>query len=75
MTLGIQVRLLISWHEYVQYYYEVHAYVTQRPTKLTKVYTNTLVITMLKNIFLLHTQVETHDTCHQYSQKYIPILY
>ena len=27
MTLGIQVRLLISWHEYVQQCYEVHSYV------------------------------------------------
>ena len=27
-TLGVQVHLLISWHEYVQQCYEVHAYVT-----------------------------------------------
>ena len=26
MTFGIQVRLLTSWHEYVQYCYEVYSY-------------------------------------------------
>ena len=29
MTLGVWVPLLISWYGYVQYYYEMHAYVTQ----------------------------------------------
>jgi hypothetical protein len=29
MTLGVHMHLLISWHEYVQQCYEVHAYITQ----------------------------------------------
>ena len=40
MVLGIQVHLLISWHEYVQKCSEVHASVTQMVYKLTKVYRN-----------------------------------
>ena len=53
MTLGIQVRLLISWHEHVKWCYEVHAYVTQWSTSLLKCTQMTLAIRMLKNIFLL----------------------
>ena len=30
MTLGSQVHLLISWHEYVQQCYEVYAYITYK---------------------------------------------
>ena len=33
MTYDVQVRLLISWHEYVQECYEVHACVTKWSTR------------------------------------------
>jgi hypothetical protein len=32
MTLSVQLRLLISWHEYVSDYYEMYAYVIQWST-------------------------------------------
>ena len=40
MTLGVQVRLLIYCHEYIQQCYKVYAYVTRRSTSRLKVYTN-----------------------------------
>ena len=40
MTLGIQVHLLISLHEYVELCYKAYAYVTQSSTTLTRLYTN-----------------------------------
>ena len=39
MPLGIQVRLLISWHKYVRKCYEVYVYVTQWSTSWLEVYT------------------------------------
>ena len=30
---------------------------------------------ILKNIFLLHINMLTHDTCHWYAQKYLPLAY
>jgi hypothetical protein len=52
MTLGNQMRLLISWHEHVQSCYEVHVYVTQWFTSWLKCTQMTLSISMLKNILL-----------------------
>jgi hypothetical protein len=40
MTLGVQVRLLISRDEYVQRCCEVHTYAFIMVYKLTKLYTN-----------------------------------
>jgi hypothetical protein len=34
----------------------------------------TLHISMLKNIFLLHTKMQTHDICHLYA-RYICLLH
>ena len=36
MTLGVQVRLLITWHVYVPICYEVHAFITQWSTSWLK---------------------------------------
>ena len=52
MALGVQGRLLISWHEYVQY-----ACVLQWSISLPKCTQMTLRISMLKNIFLLHIKM------------------
>ena len=70
MTLGFQVCLLISWHEYVQWCDEVHAYVTQMDYELTKVYTNDrLAMNMLKNIYsycILECEHMTrYSKCHK----------
>ena len=35
----------------------------------------TLVISTLKNIFLLHAKMYKHGTCHEYAKEYIPIAY
>jgi hypothetical protein len=35
----------------------------------------TLAISMLKNIFLLHTIMYTHDICHSYTQEYLSLAY
>ena len=59
MTLGVQVSLLIYWHEYVRQCYEVNAYVTQ--LKCTQM---TLGISMLTNIFLLHTKMQNYHLKH-----------
>ena len=59
MTLGVQVRLLIYWHEYVQQCYEVYAYVTQWSTRWLRCTQMTLGISMLNNVFLLHTKCKT----------------
>ena len=58
MTLGVQVQLLISCHEYVQLCFEVYAYVTQWSTSWLKCTQMTLGISMLKNIFLLHVKMQ-----------------
>ena len=43
---------------------EVYAYVTQWSTSWLKCIQITLGFSMLKSIFLLHTKMWTHDTCH-----------
>ena len=48
MTLGIQVRLLISWHEDVQQCYEVDV-------NFHNGLQMKLAISMLRNIIFLHT--------------------
>jgi hypothetical protein len=40
MTPDFEVRKLISWHDNIQWCYEVDVYVSQFVYKLTKVYTN-----------------------------------
>ena len=83
MTLGIQVHLLVSWHENVQYCYEVHAYVTQRSTsclKCTQIASSctlkckhmALAISALKNIFPLDT--ETQDNHVKYPNVLLRML-
>ena len=57
MTIGVQVRLLLSWHEYVQQCYEVHAMLHNGLQVDYSVHKMTLAIIMLKNIFLLHTKM------------------
>ena len=57
MTLGIQVPLLISWHEYVQQCYNVYAYIAQWSTSWLKYTQITFVISILNNIFLLHAKI------------------
>ena len=54
--IDVQVSLLISWHKYVQQCYEVYAYPTQWFTSWLKYTQMTLDISMLKNIYLLHTK-------------------
>ena len=64
MTLGIQVRLLISWHEYAQECYERHAYVTQWATSWLKCTQTTLAIGGVKNTFPLHTKTQNYHLKH-----------
>ena len=47
MTLGIQMCLLVSWHEYVELCYEVYGYATQWYANWLEVYIITLGISTL----------------------------
>ena len=52
ITLGVHVLLLIPWHEYAQWCYEVYAYVAQWFVSWLKRTQMTLDINMFKNIFV-----------------------
>jgi hypothetical protein len=57
ITVGVQLRLLTSWNEYVQQCYGMYAYVTKWFTSRWKCTQMTLGISKLRNIFHLHIEM------------------